>query len=1053
MKKTRKFNFKTSIVLILSLLLCLTSALSVACSSDSSSSSSSSAEEETIYPTDYQTITNGDFEFSTFTKDDDDFPVSSSIGWTQSRDSITTSAPSSTYGSGIINTDDDAYAIIAKTAGFDEISDGVYYNPHTPAYYGLVENEYVYSEDTENEDGIPTNGSKILMIHNQTSTDGEGTAQKFTSSTSLTLAKHEYAKVSVWVSTHDLTSNVNGVDYGAYIAIQNTTASTTTPFVIKNINTNDSWVKYTVYLSSSDFSTSSFKVILGLGFGSSKIRREFVQGYAYFDNVHYEVIDKTTYEAGINNVATDNAYALYEINSDYTYSVSENLTADQAGLTFTDTTAYEKQTAYNEANAYTENVFSLSHNRASLSFIEDPSDFDGVTITNKLDGSTINDKTQVDIDTLSNALTAIGNDLKAPDANLGTATTVYFNHTTPTTSSVNGLKLEVAANHFYKLSFWVKVNVEYKNQAGLTVTLNDYGTGVSTPVKTTIANSIVTDDDENENFNGWREYIIYLSNTVEGEDVGALRRCTLDFDFGITQKSDQTDGNWSLTKGYAIVTAFNVWYLTEDDYNNADTSTYSYATKVALSADLPNGIESETTDSYDFGYGATDNVTIKTTVASNVTNYTGIVGNSKAVGGENDNVYSHTSISAGVINTEYLDNYVTSNLLNENQKDAIALLDNSSSNKYLQPIMIKNGVSEGGVSYGFFGQSASLSANTTTLISVDVYVLGTDAEAYIYLANSNALNGFEVLQLNAKDYTYTEADGLTVSDSNKISQDFAVKVTSNDCTDGWFTVQIMITTGENAISYRPEFWLGQRDGSSANYGVVLFNNYNVSTSTSVATLKQNLAIEGDTVSSEYKYTRMPTKITSTDENDSEKTVVTYKTNYEETTVFAIYNNSKTIIADYSTIDVTNEIDNTTTSDDDEDEDTTTSSSETSFSWALQITSIIIVVVLLVLLVVVLIRTILKNRGSRRKIKAGYYDRNGREYAALKADELKAKRANKANSESDDEEEVVAPYDYDNIENNFVDEEATKETVEATDEEAVEETTEETTEEVTTSDEE
>ncbi|MBQ3571535.1 MAG: hypothetical protein IJA15_01770, partial [Clostridia bacterium] len=84
MKKVTKFNFKTLLVLFLSIALCMSTLLSVACDKgdDSSSSSSSSVEkEDPVNPTDTQTLLNGDFEFSTFSKKPTDFPVYSSVSW------------------------------------------------------------------------------------------------------------------------------------------------------------------------------------------------------------------------------------------------------------------------------------------------------------------------------------------------------------------------------------------------------------------------------------------------------------------------------------------------------------------------------------------------------------------------------------------------------------------------------------------------------------------------------------------------------------------------------------------------------------------------------------------------------------------------------------------------------------------------------------------------------------------------------------------------------------------------------------------------------------
>ena len=97
-----------------------------------SSSSSSSAR------TDYQVVTNGDFEFGTDEKAATDYPVSSSINWTRSNDSLLNSATSSSKLSGIIDTDPDVYKEIAESQNFAKVSEdenAEYFNPRTPEYY------------------------------------------------------------------------------------------------------------------------------------------------------------------------------------------------------------------------------------------------------------------------------------------------------------------------------------------------------------------------------------------------------------------------------------------------------------------------------------------------------------------------------------------------------------------------------------------------------------------------------------------------------------------------------------------------------------------------------------------------------------------------------------------------------------------------------------------------------------------------------------------------------------------------------------------------------
>ena len=167
MNKISKFNLKKLPLVLGAAALAVSMLFTVACSDNGNSSSSSSSSSETkVTQTDYQTIANGDFQFGTNEKEAADYPVYTGISWSKSNDSVSnTSATSSSYPSGIIDTNDDVY----KQIFTDSIEHTPTTNPYTPSYYGLVKNEYVYSEDNEDkndENKYPTNGSKILMIHN-----------------------------------------------------------------------------------------------------------------------------------------------------------------------------------------------------------------------------------------------------------------------------------------------------------------------------------------------------------------------------------------------------------------------------------------------------------------------------------------------------------------------------------------------------------------------------------------------------------------------------------------------------------------------------------------------------------------------------------------------------------------------------------------------------------------------------------------------------------------------------------------------------------------------
>ena len=94
--------------------------------------------------------------------------------------------------------------------------------------------------------------TNVLMIHNDYDTSGKfGTAQKFSSSSTITIPAGTYAELSLWVKTADLRyGSRNGDDdkkgqivtenRGAYIDITQTVGGTTLDSIqVKNINTED----------------------------------------------------------------------------------------------------------------------------------------------------------------------------------------------------------------------------------------------------------------------------------------------------------------------------------------------------------------------------------------------------------------------------------------------------------------------------------------------------------------------------------------------------------------------------------------------------------------------------------------------------------------------------------------------------------------------------------------------------------------------------------------------------------------------------------------------
>lgn len=1039
MKKATKFNLRTLLVLILSVTLCFT-AVFAACNAndDSSSSDSSSSTEETTYPSDTQLLKNGDFEYSTFTKENTDFPVSSSISWTIGSDSIgSSSAPSSSskYPSGIIDTADKAYEAIQDSKNLPEE------NPRTPEYYKLVDTSKMYSmsqfdEDAENEDNLPMSGTKILMIHNHTTNDGEGTARKFTSS-SVTLARNEFAELSVWIKTVDLSSEVKGATYGAYVSVQSTVSSSAASMILKNIDTKGEWAKYTVYLSSSDFSTSSFKLVLGLGFGSAKKTDEFVQGYAFFDNAVFKTIDKKTYETAVSGSGVEK-FNLYDYNdSENLYEENDDKIFDQSGETFTsngDAPYGDKFDGKTAKDLYTEKKYALSHTRDSKL----NSAYEGLITGGSMSKTSekFSNATAAAVGTMNDAYTATGleDGAKLPLGDVNEKAVYFvFDKNNPTSYTYTSKAFTLGAGGYLKLSFWVKAEVAeaiYKN--ALTVTLNDLGKAGegnhedgSNIKQTVVIDNQNTNDYENDDYNGWRQYVIFVSNTI---DKTTDRDFELEFRFGVA--ADDYSNDWDLTAGFAIIGNFEGYYMTANDYSIADTSSYTYSKKISLSADLPNGADSDddSDDSYNFSYSESDKLNLVTTGTTNgVNGFSFVKAGSHAVGGTEKNSYGSdnpSEVAGGLISSKY--NADFSGL------DLAAFGDNEN----LLSMYISAKTPEG-AAYGFIGSSATFSANTTTYVSLSVYAVG-NATANFYLTSPDALDGFRILSLTAKDYTW-DSDKLTYSykENDLVNVQFAQTVTADSCNTGkWYTLGFLVTTGNEDITYRPEFWLGDRNGTGS-VGTVYFDNY-VTTTVSANEKKTELKNAGAEVSGEQSYTRIPSVIKynqiissddSSDDSSTEDTDVkkTFET-YEATVISARYKadnlNLNVLCYDFSTVDVEHEIDKTTVSSDDTDDDSSseedsTESDGTDFNWALQLTSIIIAAVLIALLVIVFVKMLVDKTKSKKSKSVSYYNLDSREKTSKEIERKKVLNAAKAENQSteDADEEEQTEYDYDNPEIN------------------------------------
>ena len=989
---------------MLSVMLILCMAFTVACdngggNNSSSSSSSSSSTEAKVVATDTQLVKNGDFQFGTDSSTS--YPKYTGINWTRTIVGVAKRT------SGIIDTSDDAYNKLADAnKPKNPVAEGeaqTYFNPRTPEYYGLVENTFVFDAETyesgDNEDGLVTSGSKILMIHNESNEAGRGLAQKFTSSSSLTTSTG-YAKLTVWVLTKDLkTIQGDSQEYGAYISVASTLGLSQAPLMIKNINTNGVWAEYTIYIEASDIGSSKYTVTLGLGFGTAEYKAEHVEGYAYFDNVHFEEIEKEDYVA-------NTVYNVYDVDAD------QELVANQTGVTYT--ANGEKAEAFSQANydATTKINLAYSHKveNSALTVAVANKEYNEVFVHNNQH----NVGAEAGIDTLANVATSISGLADAPVAD--TENALYVNLTELSSYTVTSEKIEVTANSYNHYSFYAHVQTGI-NQKGATIIVEEVdSTGKVLGSKITVASNFDTYNSDDKAYE-WQKVSLFVKN-----EYAQTRYFRIKFTLGTTDKVFE-QAITGLTQGHAVFTGFTTKALTEQQYNSA-TSQDDYSSTITLGREYVNGPETDNTtssESYTFNTTSSSSSLIQTQLVSNISGYTGIVGGHTMVGGESTS-YTHQDGLAGILNTKYLTGTFNYGL----SADTVTALNTLKGEGNIQPIVIENTTAQ---AYGFVGSQLTISANSTVLVSVKVKVVG-DANAYVYLVNAEPLGKFTTLTVAEKE--------------------LAVKVTKDSQSaeaNGWVTVNFVVTAGEDDIIYRVELWNGDRSGNAPCTGTVIFDSVSVGSTPNVNALiaKLNADFEitaQNTTTANHKRADTVVKYTNDDGEEASYTIT-----YDEQVVYTNYTVASTIIATYETTHTTNEIDNTSSTDTETD-DGEAEEEGASKNWTLQITSIIIAVVLLAVLAVVVIRIIVKKNKKAQVSERNNFDRSGREaaqarikanrerrelaakQAALEAQkraeeaqaqeaqaETQAEEVEEAVEEAQEEAEEQKEYDYDNPENN------------------------------------
>ncbi len=594
--------------------------------------------------------------------------------------------------------------------------------------------------------------TSVLMIHNRrTADDGvRGTAQYYTSGTTVTLSAGTAAEVSVWVRTDalyhykDTKLTRRG---GAYIGVTNTVGgSTLDQMQVYNIHTDGEWQKYTFYVRASTFATSTFRIVLGLGQGSSDDKYYAVDGYAFFDDVQCKIVAGTEYDSAVH---TENGGVREGIKECTVDSLKEEKQFDYDTVNGVKSYALDLYSGF-EADA------DLLKDVAAPALTEEKSGSNLYT-SEKIDASRNDDKTQnvAEVTTFGAIRGNTNRYLQKVFANDFENKFPFGGDDTPVvmllsangaayTAKLGDITLEKGERKL--ISFFAKTSKIQSGLTGASATLIDgeNKTVISSFDTTTLATVDIDSKSDDENlkdiYKGWTQCFFFVEN-----DTDEQKTFHIELSYGPTTIVG-TD-KFSYGEGYAAFTNFEVKSLTKTEYGYASTG--DRAKKVSLVGKVT---ETKKFDSV----SATAEKDIESGPALPV-NYRGVVGGSNVIQAEGVQNIKPANVYAGLLDSEYVDNYYASaeewKTLLDPAANGAADADEwwtSLFGSSRQPLVIVNGEE---AAYGYYSETQTVSASSYRRISMRVKV-SEGAKANIYLLDTTAEKAGTMLSPNLPKYTF-----------------------------------------------------------------------------------------------------------------------------------------------------------------------------------------------------------------------------------------------------------------------------------------------------------
>ena len=834
----RKRRNRKILALLLSSFMLAAAGTLTACGGGTDSSTDDT--EQTYTEPDNARIQNGSFEFF----DDGEgknLIITSPTGWSRSNDSSAQgTASSSRTASGIVNTDGEAWENLTSSSGLSHETEAeaeANWDSLTAKdkleFYDTWQEENedgdladlsFYDEDTDDYnitiDDVPDcanpgthtgsdEDTNVLMLHNSYS-DGKGTAQKYTSSSTITLEAGTAAVFSVWVKTEDMTFNGTSAtdkgsavvgNRGAWIGVTHTVGGTTLDQMqVKNIDTeainpdgeNYGWVQYHFYLKGCSYASSTFTIVLGLGQGGGTDKLGYVDGYAFFDDVECRVISAADYDETVDALIADGSLDEEDIAGTFTETADKRFETDRA---YKDVFHY----AIDLHDAFT--PYSIDESELTVGLTEEKSGGvtyvsgrlpdgtvqDGAQLYGRLDFPTVNDVAGLyTLDEL-NTLKASNKYLERIYDNSLSEYPEQFDKNVLLLMSADGaaytatLKddaFTLAPDSYMMISFWLKTS-DLSGFTGATVSIRETeGTNatslssLSTSGITTVDIDKVTDtgeiEEEEDIYQSWQQCFLFVSNETTTE-----KSFYLTFSFGPTTIVGSAPS--AFYPGFAAFTNFETMTMTERQYSYVSTGTY--ATSASLTGN-------ELTS--DSGFDSAANIPEKQieTGLADPLNYKGVYGGSGYVSADGTDKTVGGNEYAGLLNKRYAANYreAMNEALDAGEEhwldklaDAYGVVIDDNDEWWntifgtsTQPLLIYNDERQ---AYGYIGSSTNIASSTYSTVSVRVKA-SAGAVAYVYLVDTTDGWYENPLEINTPSYSYWYDDDGNICAKDPSAGDF-----------------------------------------------------------------------------------------------------------------------------------------------------------------------------------------------------------------------------------------------------------------------------------------